>query len=87
VDLTKNVKMPPWGIIRRIDASNFDPGTAYMAVDYHLVDNRAPFLFKTSDFGQTWARLDANGRGLWILRDLSPLEQSDTLDAQADLQL
>ena len=58
-DLSKNVNMPPWGIVRRIDASHFDPGTAYMAVDYHLVDNRDPYLFKTSDFGQTWTRIDA----------------------------
>ena len=59
VDLTANVKMPKWGLVRRIDASHFDPGTAYMAVDYHLVDNRDPFLFKTTDFGQTWTRIDA----------------------------
>ncbi len=58
-DLTKNINMPPWGLVRRIDASSFDPGTAYMAVDYHLVDNRDPYLFKTSDFGQTWTRIDA----------------------------
>ncbi len=58
-DLTKNVNMPPWGIVRRIDASHFDPGTAYMAVDYHLVDNRDPYLFKTTDFGKSWTRLDA----------------------------
>jgi hypothetical protein len=29
-----------------------------MAVDYHLVDQRDPYLFKTSDFGKTWTRLD-----------------------------
>ena len=58
IDLTKNVNMPPWGLVRRIDASHFDPGTAYMAVDYHLVDNRDPYLFKTTDFGQTWTRID-----------------------------
>jgi len=58
-DLTKNVNMPPWGIVRRIDASHFDAGTAYMAVDYHLVDNRDPYLFKTTDFGKSWTRLDA----------------------------
>jgi photosystem II stability/assembly factor-like uncharacterized protein len=57
-DLTQNVNMPPWGIVRRIDASHFDPATAYMAVDYHLMDNRDPYLFKTTDFGQTWTRLD-----------------------------
>ncbi|HEX5071052.1 MAG TPA: hypothetical protein VFV78_12625 [Vicinamibacterales bacterium] len=59
VDVTKNVPMPPWGIVRRIDSSHFDPGTAYMAVDYHLVDNRDPYLFKTNDFGATWTRIDA----------------------------
>jgi photosystem II stability/assembly factor-like uncharacterized protein len=58
-DLSANVKMPKWGLVRRIDASHFDPGTAYMAVDYHLVDNRDPFLAKTTDFGQTWTRIDA----------------------------
>jgi photosystem II stability/assembly factor-like uncharacterized protein len=58
-DLTKNVKMPAWGLVRRIDASHFDPGTAYMAVDYHLVDNRDPFLYKTADFGKTWTRIDS----------------------------
>ncbi|MEI6245558.1 MAG: hypothetical protein WCQ64_10995, partial [Acidobacteriota bacterium] len=58
MDLTANVKMPPWGLVRRIDASPFDPGTAYMAVDYHLVDQRDPYFFKTSDFGKTWTRID-----------------------------
>ena len=58
-DLTANLKMPKWGLVRRIDASHFDPGTAYIAVDYHLVDGRDPFLAKTTDFGQTWTRIDA----------------------------
>ena len=58
-DLTANLKMPKWGIVRRIDSSYFDPGTAYIAIDYHLVDVRDPFLAKTTDFGQTWTRLDA----------------------------
>jgi photosystem II stability/assembly factor-like uncharacterized protein len=58
IDLTKNVNMPPWGIVRRIDASHFDPATAYMAVDYHLVDDRDPYLYKTADFGRTWTRID-----------------------------
>ena len=58
-DLTKNVNMPPWGLVRRIDSSHFDPGTAYMAVDYHLVDMRDPYFVKTTDFGKTWTRIDA----------------------------
>lgn len=57
-DLTENIDMPPWGLVRRIDASHYDPATAYMAVDYHLMDLRDPYLFKTSDYGETWTRLD-----------------------------
>jgi len=57
VDLTDNVGMPPLGIVRRIDASHHAPGRAYMAVDYHLVDNRDPYLFKTEDYGETWTRI------------------------------
>lgn len=56
-DLTENVGMPPLGIVRRIDASHFDPATAYMAVDYHLMDDRDPYLYKTNDFGRTWTRI------------------------------
>lgn len=59
IDLTANVKMPAWGLVRRIDSSPFDPGTAYMAVDYHLVDQRDPYFFKTSDYGKTWTRIDS----------------------------
>jgi hypothetical protein len=60
-DLTANVRFPlPWGVVRRIDASHHDAATAYMAVDYHLVDHREPYLFKTSDYGATWSRIDGN---------------------------
>ncbi|HET7619710.1 MAG TPA: hypothetical protein VFK20_14485 [Vicinamibacterales bacterium] len=60
VDVTKNVGMKPWGTIRKIDPSTFDAGTAYVAVDYHLMDDRHPYIFKTSDFGQTWTNITGN---------------------------
>ena len=56
-DVTKNVSMPPWGTITSIQPSFFDAGTAYISVDYHLIDNRDPFIYKTSDFGQTWTKI------------------------------
>ena len=38
-NVTKNVTgLPVWGTIRRIEPSTFDAGTAYVAVDYHLMD-------------------------------------------------
>ncbi len=57
-NVTKNITgLPSWGTVRRIEPSHFDPGTAYIAVDFHLNDNREPFLYKTADFGQTWKKI------------------------------
>ena len=58
VDVTKNIAgMPAWGMVTSIDPSNFDAGTAYVSVDYHLMDNRDPFIYKTTDYGQTWTKI------------------------------
>jgi photosystem II stability/assembly factor-like uncharacterized protein len=60
-NVTKNISgMPAWGTIASIAPSNFDPGTAYVAVDFHLMDNRDPFLYKTTDFGKTWKPISGN---------------------------
>lgn len=60
-DLTANISgMPPTGVITSIQPSFFDAGTAYMSVDLHLVDNRDPFLFKTTDYGKTWTSISGN---------------------------
>ncbi|MDE3172892.1 MAG: hypothetical protein KGN74_07450, partial [Gemmatimonadota bacterium] len=56
-DVTKNVHMPAWGTVREISPSVFDPGTAYMAVDYHMMDDREPFIYKTTDYGATWTKI------------------------------
>ncbi|HTL05828.1 MAG TPA: hypothetical protein VL241_08785 [Gemmatimonadales bacterium] len=56
-DVSANVGMPAWGTIRKIEPGHFDAGTAYVAVDYHMMDDRKPYLYKTTDFGKTWTRL------------------------------
>lgn len=57
-NVTKNITgLKEWGTIRRIYPSTFDAGTAYVAVDYHLMDDRRPFIYKTTDFGKSWARV------------------------------
>src|SRR5438445_3652041 len=49
--------MPDWGTVSMIEASPKDPGTAYIAVERHKMDDFAPYVFKTSDFGKTWTKL------------------------------
>jgi photosystem II stability/assembly factor-like uncharacterized protein len=60
-NVTKNVAgLPAWGTIRKIQPSHFDASTAYVAVDYHMMDNRDPFIFKTTDLGKTWTRVSGD---------------------------
>ncbi len=49
--------MPEWGTISMIEASPFDAGTAYVAVQRHKMDDFTPYIFKTTDFGKTWTSL------------------------------
>ena len=50
-------KLPPWGKISNIEPSRFDPGTAYLAVDLHELDDLDPYIFKTTDYGKSWKRI------------------------------
>ena len=56
-DVTKNIGMPVWGTVTSIEPSHFKAGTAYVTVDYHLVDDRDPYIYKTTDFGKTWTKI------------------------------
>lgn len=57
-NLTKNIAgLPAWGSVTSISPSTFDAGTAYASVDFHLNDNRDPFIYKTADFGVTWTKI------------------------------
>jgi hypothetical protein len=40
--------------VRSIVPSRWDAGTAYITVDFHQMNNRDPFVYKTNDFGATW---------------------------------
>jgi photosystem II stability/assembly factor-like uncharacterized protein len=157
-NVTKHIAgLPAWGTVRRIEPSRFDPATAYVAVDLHLMDDREPYVYKTSDYGKTWKKISGGlpskhplayvltiaenpnrqgmlfagtgngffyslddggtwtqfkeglpaapvtwivvakhnhdvvlstyGRGLWVLRDITMLEQSDKVVADADAHL
>ncbi len=54
-NVTANLRgLPPWGTVSHIEPSRFDAGSAYVVVDLHQVDNRDPFVYRTSDYGRSW---------------------------------
>ncbi|MBA3948768.1 MAG: glycosyl hydrolase, partial [Acidobacteria bacterium] len=55
---SKIAGMPRDGTVSLIEPSPHDAATAYVVVDAHRLDDMKPYLFKTSDYGQTWRRLD-----------------------------
>ena len=60
-DVTANLSgLPPNGTFTSIQPSFFDAGTAYVSVDLHLVDNRDPFILKTTDYGKTWTSISSD---------------------------
>src|SRR3954471_10859218 len=50
-------EMPDFGRVSQIDASSADPATAYVAVKKPLLEDFAPYLFRTHDFGRTWTKI------------------------------
>ncbi len=46
--------LSPWSKVTHIEASHFDPATAYAAVDRHRLDDLHPYLYRTRDFGKSW---------------------------------
>ncbi|HWJ20731.1 MAG TPA: hypothetical protein VNS52_00130 [Gemmatimonadaceae bacterium] len=57
-NVTRNVRgLPAWGTVRKIEPSHFDSATAYVAVDVHMMDDRKPYVFKTTDYGATWTNV------------------------------
>ncbi|HET7274673.1 MAG TPA: hypothetical protein VFI91_05810 [Longimicrobiaceae bacterium] len=54
--------IPDYVKITTIDASPHAPGTAYMAGNRFLIDDFAPYIYRTDDFGQSWTKI-TNGLG------------------------
>jgi photosystem II stability/assembly factor-like uncharacterized protein len=60
-NVTKNVPdLPVWGTVSNIEPSRFDKGTAYMTVDFHQMNNRDPFVYRTTDWGKTWKSISSD---------------------------
>ena len=47
--------LPEWSFIRTVEQSPHDPATLYLAATRYKHNETAPYLFKTSDYGQSWS--------------------------------
>src|SRR6266446_6202119 len=46
-----------WSAVSIIEASHFDPGAAFVAVNRNNLDDLRPHIFQTRDFGKTWQEM------------------------------
>ena len=53
-------QLPEWSFVRTLEPSPFDPATIYMAATRYKLDDPTPYLYKTTDNGQSWS-LITNG--------------------------
>jgi photosystem II stability/assembly factor-like uncharacterized protein len=54
-NVTQNIPdLPQWGTIANIEPSRFKKGTAYISVDLHQMGDFDPYVYKTSDYGESW---------------------------------
>jgi photosystem II stability/assembly factor-like uncharacterized protein len=51
--------MTAWSRVTAIEASHFDPGTAYASVDRHQLQDFSPYIYRTRDQGRSWQPITA----------------------------
>ncbi|MDA7977415.1 MAG: hypothetical protein MPJ50_01440 [Pirellulales bacterium] len=72
-DVTKNLETVPAELwVSRVEASHFDPATAYVSVDGHRSDDFTPYVLKTTDYGQTWELISTDlpaGHSVYVVRE------------------
>ena len=49
--------LPEFALISIIDPSPHDPATAYVAATRYKLQDRHPYLYKTTDYGKTWTKI------------------------------
>lgn len=49
--------LPPRTIVARIEASPFDEAAAYFTAMRYKVDDLAPYIYRTDDFGESWTKI------------------------------
>ena len=54
-------ELPEWAFIRNVEPSPHDAGSCYVAATRYKLDDTAPYIYKTRDYGNTWAAIVGSG--------------------------
>src|SRR6185312_16209954 len=49
--------LPAWSTVNVIDPSRFEPGTAFLAAHRYRLDDFAPYIYVTHDYGRHWRKI------------------------------
>jgi photosystem II stability/assembly factor-like uncharacterized protein len=56
--------LPKASWVSWIEASRFDPATAYAVFDRHTFGDLTPWVYRTTDYGKTWTRIVSPDQGV-----------------------
>ena len=54
-------ELPEWAFIRTVEPSPHDAGTLYVAATRYKLDDTAPYIYRTCDYGETWQAIVGSG--------------------------
>ena len=55
--------LPDFARISLVEASPHKPGTAFVAANRYQRDDRAPYVYRTDDYGKTWTKIVSGAPG------------------------
>ena len=59
-DVSQIPNMPTERCVSRVEPSHFDDGTCYVSITRYRNDDRKPYIFKTTNYGETWENVTGN---------------------------
>jgi hypothetical protein len=67
--------LPEFGTVRRLEVSPHKEGKAYIAMHRYRLDDWQPYIYRTTDYGESWTRIANGNSGIpgdsptWVVRE------------------
>ena len=69
--------LPEWAFIRTVEPSPHDPAALYLAATRYKLDDNAPYLCKTADYGESWQSITGSEAGPITGSEAGPITGSE----------